>query len=709
MAKKVQESSGKSKIQETLDRLNKTYGVGTVLALDSKTSGDYDVISTGSIGFDYITLGVGGFVKGKMYELMGWESSGKSTICGHATAECQKKGGTVLYIDGEHAVDKHYFQQLGVDTTKMLISQPSSGEEGFNIALEMIKSGEVDLIIIDSDSSLIPKKVLDGEIGEFAIGKKAVLNSNAYPKLKSALANNNVCVIVISQYREKIGMMFGCLHGDTLVNFTDGRSISIKTVVNKKIEGNVFSINKESGEIEEKKIVDWHYNGQVDVNAPICNNYIHIETTGLDGQNTIGISVTPEHKVLTTTGWIEATNLKLHQQLVSKYDSIVNSKLADFLYGTYVGDCSTSIRYKSTASISFRDKNNPEYLKWKIEKLSKFIKFKEVNNTYFSDYSSEFMIIKTKYPNRDINAFFDNYSDLGLAVWFMDDVHFDNKNSHCRYILSVKRFKNDISKLKEIVKNFNNKLDLTCKYTNDGSIVFDKQDTYKIAVLIYHYVPQCMQYKLPIEFRNCYNSELELSSIKTNVSYPVDIKSIRFASQKQMRNKGKYDLSIEDNHNYLVGGMKNGVFVHNSPTITQGGHALKFYSDCRIEVSKSLAKEEGVTFGNLTKVKSTKNKMCSPYRLANFDIVFGKGIDKLQEIMKLGDEFGLLKKWGKIITYNNNKYDAAEFKVLLQDNEEFFDELKREIIKCIINTSDLPTEPSSEEPITEEGSQEETK
>ena len=210
MAKAKQESSeSKSKFQEALDKLNKTYGVGTVLALDSKTSGDYDVISTGSVGFDYITLGVGGFVKGRLYELMGWEGTGKSTICGHAAAECQKKGGTVLYIDGEHAVDKNYLQALGVDTTKMLIAQPACGEEGFNIAMEMINTGEVDLIIIDSDSSLIPKKVLDGEVGDSSIGKKAVLNSNAYPKLKTALSANNVCVVVISQYREKIGVMFG--------------------------------------------------------------------------------------------------------------------------------------------------------------------------------------------------------------------------------------------------------------------------------------------------------------------------------------------------------------------------------------------------------------------------------------------------------------------------------------------------------------------
>ena len=197
------------KFQEALERLNKQYGKGTVLSLNSKTEGNYDAISTGSIGFDWITLGVGGFVKGKMYELMGWEGTGKSTICGHAVASCQSQGGKVVYIDGEHAVDKNYFEALGVDTERMLIAQPSSGEEGFNIAVEMMNTGEVDLIIIDSDSSLIPKAVLDGEVGDHAIGKKARLNSGAYPKIKSIAHGTNTCVIVISQYREKIGVMFG--------------------------------------------------------------------------------------------------------------------------------------------------------------------------------------------------------------------------------------------------------------------------------------------------------------------------------------------------------------------------------------------------------------------------------------------------------------------------------------------------------------------
>jgi recombination protein RecA len=275
---------------------------------------------------------------------MGWEGTGKSTICGHAAAECQKKGGTVLYIDGEHAVDKKYFQALGVDTTKMLIAQPACGEEGFNIAMEMIGTGDIDLVIIDSDSSLIPKKVLDGEVGDSAIGKKAVLNSNAYPKLKTAAANNNVCIIVISQYREKIGVMFG------------------------------------------------------------------------------------------------------------------------------------------------------------------------------------------------------------------------------------------------------------------------------------------------------------------------------------------------------------------NPTTTQGGHALKFYSDCRIEVSRSLAKDGDVNYGNITKVKATKNKMNPPYRLSNFEIVYGVGIDKLKEIMELGNEYEVFKKWGKTVTFNDTKYDLDEFSRMLTDNQEFYDELKASILNKI-KQADLKVEEDVESEI----------
>ena len=212
MAKKNEnvEDKGKTKTQLAMEKLDKAYGKGTVLALDSKPYGNYDVISTGSIGFDWITLGVGGVCKGKLYELMGWEGTGKSTVCGHLVANCQAAGGVAAYIDGENAVDKLYFQHLGVNTKTLLFAQPSSGEEGFQVAEELIKTGEIDLIIIDSDSSLIPKSAMvDGDIGDSTIGKKARLNNSAYPRLKGLLSKHHVAVVVISQYREKIGVMFG--------------------------------------------------------------------------------------------------------------------------------------------------------------------------------------------------------------------------------------------------------------------------------------------------------------------------------------------------------------------------------------------------------------------------------------------------------------------------------------------------------------------
>jgi len=344
MAKKQTEAgSSKSKLQDALEALNKKYGVGTILSLGDKNHNDYDLISTGSIAFDHVALGVGGFVKGKLYELVGWEGSGKSTICGHAVANCQKNGGKVLYIDGENAVDPNYFTALGVDINDMLIAQPSNGEEGFQIAFDMINTGEIDLIIIDSDSSLIPKKIIDGDVGEASIGRKAKLNSDVYPKLKNLLSKHHTCVIVVSQYREKIGVMFG------------------------------------------------------------------------------------------------------------------------------------------------------------------------------------------------------------------------------------------------------------------------------------------------------------------------------------------------------------------DPRTTQGGHALKFYSDVRVEVSRTLAKEGTEAYGNLTKIKTIKNKMAPPFKAIDFEIVFGVGIDRMLEIMDMASDLNILRKYGKAITYNETKYELDEFRTLLEDNDEFFDKLRQDIIDKINNINEIENEDTIQE------------
>lgn len=199
----------KTSYQDIIAELNKEYGKNTVVNLTDKVTGTYDVIPTGSIGIDYSVLGIGGFAKGKMYEVRGWKGANKTTICGHLVANAQKMDMKVLYIDSEHAVDLQYFKQLGVDPGNMLFTQPDYGEMGFDIAVKLINTGELDLVIIDSDSGLIPKVIMEGEIGQATIGKKAKLNNDCYPKLKVACEKNNTCVVVISQYRDKIGVMFG--------------------------------------------------------------------------------------------------------------------------------------------------------------------------------------------------------------------------------------------------------------------------------------------------------------------------------------------------------------------------------------------------------------------------------------------------------------------------------------------------------------------
>ena len=199
----------KDALTEALEELDKRYGKGTVLTLGGTSLGKYDVISTGSLNFDYNILGIGGFAKGKLYELRGWEGVGKSTICGHAVANCQIGGGKALYVDGEHSFDDDYYKALGVNLDTMYLSQPNNGEEGFTVIMKLINTGKFDLVIIDSDSSLIPKSVLDGDVGQASIGKKAKLNSDVYQKLKNALVMNKTCVLVVSQFREKIGVMFG--------------------------------------------------------------------------------------------------------------------------------------------------------------------------------------------------------------------------------------------------------------------------------------------------------------------------------------------------------------------------------------------------------------------------------------------------------------------------------------------------------------------
>jgi len=195
-------------LQLTLDKLDKNYGKGTVMKLSDNKVIDVEVISTGSLGLD-IALGVGGLPKGRVIEIYGPESSGKTTLTLHCIAEAQKKGGMAAFIDAEHAFDRAYAEKLGIDTENLLIAQPDNGEQALEIADQLISSGAIDIIVIDSVAALVPKAELEGDMGDSKMGLHARLMSQALRKLTGTINKTNCCCIFINQLREKIGVMFG--------------------------------------------------------------------------------------------------------------------------------------------------------------------------------------------------------------------------------------------------------------------------------------------------------------------------------------------------------------------------------------------------------------------------------------------------------------------------------------------------------------------
>lgn len=195
-------------LQLTIDKLEKTYGKGTVMKLSDERVIDIPAISTGSLGLD-IALGIGGIPKGRIIEIYGPESSGKTTVSMHAIAEAQKAGGLAAFIDAEHAFDKSYAEKLGIDTENLLISQPDNGEQALEIAEHLIRSGAIDIIVIDSVAALVPKGELEGEMGDSKMGLQARLMSQALRKLTGTINKTGCSCIFINQLREKIGVMFG--------------------------------------------------------------------------------------------------------------------------------------------------------------------------------------------------------------------------------------------------------------------------------------------------------------------------------------------------------------------------------------------------------------------------------------------------------------------------------------------------------------------
>jgi recombination protein RecA len=253
-------------LETAITQIKRAHGEGSVMRLGDEARVPVEVIPTGSIALD-IALGIGGLPRGRVVEIYGPESSGKTSLALHAVANAQRAGGVAAFIDAEHALDPDYAKALGVDTDALLVSQPDTGEQALEIADTLIRSGALDVVVIDSVAALVPRAEIEGEMGDSHVGLQARLMSQALRKIAGALNQTKTTAIFINQLREKIGVMFGCGSWYTKVTLADGTKEYLGKIVNQKMQVEVLSYDPDLGRLVPRKVTNWFNNGPSDAGA----------------------------------------------------------------------------------------------------------------------------------------------------------------------------------------------------------------------------------------------------------------------------------------------------------------------------------------------------------------------------------------------------------------------------------------------------------
>ena len=291
-----------------LQQIEKQFGKGAIMKLgEGNAAPEIEVTSTGSIGLD-LALGVGGVPRGRVIEIYGPESSGKTTLALTIIANAQKGGGNAVFIDAEHALDSNYAGKLGVDIANLHVAQPDTGEEALEIADTLVRSGAVDIVVIDSVAALVPRAEIEGEMGDSHVGLQARLMSQALRKLTGSINKSRTCVIFINQIRMQIGVMFGCFHYDTRVMLADGTSEKIGKIVNQKLPVEVLSWNEKTGAIEPRPVVNWFDNGPAE-------QFIQFEVEGGPSGRRC-FAATPNHTIFTPDGEVAAEELEIGDEVL---------------------------------------------------------------------------------------------------------------------------------------------------------------------------------------------------------------------------------------------------------------------------------------------------------------------------------------------------------------------------------------------------------
>lgn len=674
-------------IDDALLQIEKQHGKGAIMRLGDDVQLGVDVVSTGSLAMD-LALGVGGLPRGRIVEVYGPEGSGKTTVSLHVVAEAQKSGGMVAFIDAEHALDPAYAKALGVDIDNLLCSQPDTGEQALEIADTLVRSGALDVIVIDSVAALVPRAEIEGEMGDSHVGLQARLMSQALRKLAGNVNRSKTILIFINQIREKIGVMFGCFSYGTRVTLADGTQEKIGKIVNQELPVEVLSYNFETGKVEPKKVVDWYKNGKADH---------FLQFTALRPGRTNGkaqFGATPNHKIRTPEGWREAKDLKVGDFVLEAVEERLTDFQLEVIRGALMGDGSLSKTRRSDwmlAGVRFRmghGAQQADYLEWKSSLFANIPQSRTVNEkgAVFADLTPLVEIAELRqemYAPDGKKALSWNYlkqlTPLSLAIWYMDDGHLDIRNesgTSARIQICVQALGADSRE--RLVSYLRDTWDLDVRLTSirgQAMIVFSKLAAEEFQSLIARYVHPSMEYKLLSRFRGRFEVEPVFKEMTHELfAYPI----VDIHVKPKTRSMEKFDIEVEGNHNYFV----DGVLVHNSNETTPGGRALKFYSSVRLDVRRIDSLKDGAEIvGSRVRVKVVKNKVAAPFRKAEFDIQYGTGISKEGSLLDVAIDEGIVRKSGAWFIYGDDQLGQGRenAKTFLAENADIATEIELKI------------------------------
>ena len=680
-------------LEMALSQIQKQFGQGSIMRLGTENIVKVDAIPTGALSLD-LALGIGGVPRGRIVEIYGPESSGKTTLALHIAAEAQRNGGIAAFIDAEHALDPSYASALGVDVDELLISQPDTGEQALEITDMLIRSGALDVVIIDSVAALVPRAEIEGEMGDTHMGLQARLMSQALRKLAGSINRSHTTAIFINQIREKIGVMFGCLSWDTRVALADGSQEYIGKIVNQRMDVEVLSYDPALGAIVPKRVTNWFDNGRTDEFIRV-----RVERPGVRGKSP-SFACTPNHKVRTPTGWVEAADLRVGDLVLRAVPHFLSDLQWETLLGGLMGDSAISpnqtgqagrLRWgHGSAQVEYgdwkasllsnvgisRSSNDKGAVFWDMQPLPELAELRE------AVYIGGKKVLSWDYLKR--------LTPLSLAIWYMDDAFFTvrskglqerTKGGSGRAEICVEAL--EASSRSRLVEHLADTWGVRAKLVERGGnaiIQFPTSETAKLQALIAPYVHPSMDYKLLPRFRGSFGVQGDPGHTRFEVM-PMKILEIERTPPRHGRTH-RFDIEVEGSHNYFA----EGVMVHNSPETTPGGRALKFYSSTRIEVRRIQTIKEGQeSIGNRVVAKIVKNKVAAPFRKAEFDIMFGTGISREGSLLDVAVEQDVVRKSGAWYTYEGDQLGQGRenAKRFLKENPEIAMQLQARVLEAV--------------------------